>query len=425
MTRARRPAWLLSYETTDISDDIADVVTRIRYTDYLKDQSDELEIVIQDTEGLWRGPWYPAQGDRIDLKLGYDGEELLPCGRFEVDDVEMAGPPDTVTVRAMAAGMGSPLRTVETRGFEGVGLDAIVGQLATELGMSVVGSPSSDLLRRVTQSSETRLAFCKRLAEQHGYAFTVRGDQLVFFAIGELEAAPVVQTIGRTELKRYRFQNKAQQTYVACEVTFFDAESGQLITKRVDYANVRPRSIGASGSGSGAAATAPSTMIQFGSRGDQVRDWQRWLAGRGLYDYTIDGIFGPITDAGTRTFQEQAQIQVDGIVGPETYGAAIALGFLPAVSGPLTGVAGDVLRERIRVESVAQAEVQAESLLRAANRLQVTGTLDVPGNQRLVAGCKVELTDMGRLSGQYLVDKSVHTMSRRGGYETQLEVSFV
>lgn len=423
MSVASRPAWLISYETTDISDDIADVVTRVRYTDHLKDKADELELTIEDASGLWRGPWYPAQGDRIALWIGYDERALLPCGRFEVDTIEMSGPPDTMTIRALSTGIASPLRTQVTRGFESVGLDAIVGQIAAEVGLTVVGDIRSELLKRVTQSGETNLAFLKRVAEEYGYAFTVRGEQLVFFEIARLEQEPPVVTIARDQLKSYRFRNSAQATYVACEVSFFDPETGSLQTARVEAAQVRPRTVASSAATAG--ASAPETMIQMGSLGDQVREWQRWLAGRGLYDYAIDGIFGDITDRGTRSFQQDAGIQVDGIVGPITYGAAIDQGFLPGGEELPPGASGDVLRERIRCESTAEAEAKAASLLRSANRLQVTGDIEIPGDQRVVAGTTIALDGLARLSGRYMVDRSTHTMTRAGGYVTRLEVSYV
>lgn len=420
----KQPAWLLAYETTDISDEIADVTKRIRYTDYLKDKSDEIEVVLEDAAGLWRGPWYPSKGDRVDLKIGYVGEPLLPCGRFEIDTVELSGSRgagDVVTVRGLAAGMSSPLRTVRTRGFEDVGLDAIVAQIAGEHGFEILGDVPQEVMRRVSQSNETDLAFLKRMAEAKGYAFSVRGDKLTFYRIAELEALPPVMTLGVDTVSSYRFTNSSQKTYRACIVEWYDSETGETITGRADAEGVRLRGSDANAT-SAEDAVAPSSMIREGSRGDQVREWQTWLASRGLYDAAIDGIFGPITDRGTRSFQREQEIQVDGIVGPITYGAAIELGFVPGGSAdPETTSTGDVLVKRERVESVADAEVRAANYLRAANRLQVTGEMTVPGDPRLVAGAKVELVGRGRLDGYFEIGRSVHTIAKASGYTTRLE----
>jgi peptidoglycan hydrolase-like protein with peptidoglycan-binding domain len=58
-----------------------------------------------------------------------------------------------------------------------------------------------------------------------------------------------------------------------------------------------------------------AVTVSQGSSGDAVRAAQTLLPG-GL---TVDGDFGPLTDAATRQFQQMFGPPVDGIVGPETW----------------------------------------------------------------------------------------------------------
>lgn len=53
-------------------------------------------------------------------------------------------------------------------------------------------------------------------------------------------------------------------------------------------------------------------MLRYGARGDDVKQWQRFIG------VVPDGIFGGDTLAGTKTFQTFAGISVDGVVGPDT-----------------------------------------------------------------------------------------------------------
>jgi hypothetical protein len=53
-----------------------------------------------------------------------------------------------------------------------------------------------------------------------------------------------------------------------------------------------------------------------------------------------DGIFGPITEAATRRFQRRKKLEVDGTVGPQTYAAALQVGFDPGFSDPHGGSSG-------------------------------------------------------------------------------------
>jgi hypothetical protein len=67
-------------------------------------------------------------------------------------------------------------------------------------------------------------------------------------------------------------------------------------------------------------------ILRRGSEGEEVRRWQRFLIGQGLLESAADGVFGEITERATRAFQRRAKIDVDGMVGPLTYAAALQRG---------------------------------------------------------------------------------------------------
>lgn len=72
-------------------------------------------------------------------------------------------------------------------------------------------------------------------------------------------------------------------------------------------------------------------VLREGLRGKDVAAWQNFLRGRGSYLSLVDGIFGPKTKEATTLFQQTScqSIEVDGIVGRETYAAAMLHGFSP------------------------------------------------------------------------------------------------
>lgn len=69
--------------------------------------------------------------------------------------------------------------------------------------------------------------------------------------------------------------------------------------------------------------------LQTGSSGPLVRVWQRFLAGQGFDPKGIDGAFGRDTKSATEAFQRRNRLEVDGVVGNQTWGKALMLG-LPA-----------------------------------------------------------------------------------------------
>jgi peptidoglycan hydrolase-like protein with peptidoglycan-binding domain len=67
----------------------------------------------------------------------------------------------------------------------------------------------------------------------------------------------------------------------------------------------------------------PWPLLKQGSRGHPVPALQYLLRARG-HLLTVDGIFGPKTEAAVEGFQTTDQIRVDGIVGPLTWRALVS-----------------------------------------------------------------------------------------------------
>jgi peptidoglycan hydrolase-like protein with peptidoglycan-binding domain len=78
---------------------------------------------------------------------------------------------------------------------------------------------------------------------------------------------------------------------------------------------------------------AARDLLREGSRGEAVRDLQRFLAAIGAAVGSIDGVFGPLTQAAVRHFQSLRGITTDGIVGPQSIAEISRVNtILPAVS---------------------------------------------------------------------------------------------
>lgn len=78
------------------------------------------------------------------------------------------------------------------------------------------------------------------------------------------------------------------------------------------------------GTGGAPAPTATHSKLQYGARGDEVRDLQQRLNDRkaSRIPLVIDGIFGRKTQAAVRRYQEtHPPLAVDGDAGPETWAA--------------------------------------------------------------------------------------------------------
>ena len=82
---------------------------------------------------------------------------------------------------------------------------------------------------------------------------------------------------------------------------------------------------------------APPRTVRMGSAGWQVKRLQKLLRQHGCFPEPaeVDGIFGEITDAAVRAFQELNGLEVDGIVGPMTWKALTTLDVPQPVAAPV------------------------------------------------------------------------------------------
>ncbi|SCY33987.1 cell wall hydrolase [Alkaliphilus peptidifermentans] len=60
------------------------------------------------------------------------------------------------------------------------------------------------------------------------------------------------------------------------------------------------------------------SMLRFGSRGNEVVRLQQALQNLAYYNFTVDGIYGKITERAVINFQIDSRIRIDGIAGPQT-----------------------------------------------------------------------------------------------------------
>lgn len=229
-----RPEWRLVWDGVDVTRDLAGMALSIAYADHLSAHSDTLEVALEDADGRWADSWYPTKGDGLSLAIGYAGEPYLPCGDFVVDEIELAGPPDTLTVRCLAAGIAGALRTRRDRAFEATDLAAVAAAVAADHGLEAIGLEDGLAMERVSQSAETDLAFLTRLAEEWGFVFSVRGDLLIFQPLEEIEGQPASVALNRAALTEWRLVDTTRLTYRACEVSYFDPHAGETFTALVE-----------------------------------------------------------------------------------------------------------------------------------------------------------------------------------------------
>lgn len=237
MATVLKPAFRVLYEGTDITSDINRFLIQLTYEDKQQDEPDELTIQLENVEELWTNEWYPTKGAKLTAEIGYEGN-LVPCGTFEVDEVEATGPPDVFTIKALSAGITKKLRTAKSTAHENKTLRQIADTVAAASGLTVFDQSGGGLdnitIQRVTQNRETDLAFLKRKAHEFGYLFTIRDKMLVFTPEKQIAGQGAVVTIDRTALISYSIKDKTSETYSKAVVKYHNPKEKEVIEDEDD-----------------------------------------------------------------------------------------------------------------------------------------------------------------------------------------------
>jgi len=217
MASVPKYSYLIQYNGKNVTGDLAPMLLSLNYTDRVEGSADEVELRLDDTDGRFRNAWLPERGDSLVITLGNAGVSVN-CGTFEVDEVEYEGPPNTLTIRAIAAGAGKAVRTKTSSAHEKKTLRQIAQAIADKHGFSLQGTIGNVAIKRSTQHRQTDLQYLSRLAAEYGYVFSLRDKTITFHSVYDLEAAQPAGTLTPADLIRYAIRIKTVGTYAGAKV---------------------------------------------------------------------------------------------------------------------------------------------------------------------------------------------------------------
>lgn len=231
------PVFKIKMGGNDVTAVLTPFLESVTYTDYQEGEADTIDIVVDDTDGRFRGPWYPKEGQTLELEFGYAGQPLCKPNVFEIDEIECQGPPDTVTIKAIATGVKHAYRTHQGKAYDNTTLAAIAQKVARRLKLELVGKIEPIQITRVTQIHENDLTFMNRLAGEYGYAFSIKGSKMVFCKRADLQGSKPALTFKRTDLTRYHIRDKIMLVAKTAQVSYHDTK-----TKRLNHYKVQDTS---------------------------------------------------------------------------------------------------------------------------------------------------------------------------------------
>lgn len=229
MRNVERPDWRITYEGANITEDLQGQLLSITYKDQLDEKVDTIDIRVEDADGRWRAPWYPQRNDKVRLELGYKGQPRVDAGEFFLDEFELSGPPDILAIRGKGEEQMKDFKTRRNRSFFEQNLNAIAQQIAGDHGLTLQGLVPEIAYEQTTQNNETDVAFLNRLAYKFGAAFAIRGSDLVFHKLADLEGAAPVTMLRRKDLVRYNLRDNLRRIYKEAQLSYYCPKTKEII----------------------------------------------------------------------------------------------------------------------------------------------------------------------------------------------------
>jgi len=246
---SRRASVKIMMDGTDVTMDIQPHLMSLSYTDNEEEENDDLQIKLQDRDGIWMHQWLTDAVDAAaagTLKIGATiirkdwngtGDSVLPCGVFELDSITADSPPSTVTLKASSLPYsGSARQTQKSEAWENYTLKGIAGEIAENAGLSLFydsdANPSFD---RVEQYKVSDIAFLSTLCLHAGLSLKVTNNMIVIFKQESYESKDTVLTISNCDgsyEKRKLSMGSAETQFGSCRVSYTDS-SGACIEATV------------------------------------------------------------------------------------------------------------------------------------------------------------------------------------------------
>jgi phage protein D len=162
----------------------------------------------------------------------------LPCGAFEIDEIECSGPPTQVQIKAVSTAASKSMRQEQkTKAWENVKLSAIAGDIAQTNEMTLFWDSQIDpLFERRDQVETSDLEFLQTLCKCYGIGLKVSDGQIICYGEEDYESKDAVASLsfGDKSIKSYRFRKKTRGTHKGAKVQYHDAVKDEDFEVYVD-----------------------------------------------------------------------------------------------------------------------------------------------------------------------------------------------
>ncbi|OOR99095.1 phage tail protein [Canicola haemoglobinophilus] len=234
-TNHRIPAYRLSVINQDKSQkEITTLISHRLISMNMSDnrgfEADEIDIQLSDHDGQLV---FPRRGAQLEVAIGWQGEQLIPKGKFTVDELQYSGSPDSLTIRARSADLRGSLSDKKERSFDNITFEKLISQIAQENALEPACADffKEKIIPHLDQTNESDINLLTRLAENHDAIATVKNGKLLFMPVGlglsvSGKALPIME-ITRQLGDSFNFSLTENDNYTAVRAYWHNMDTGK------------------------------------------------------------------------------------------------------------------------------------------------------------------------------------------------------
>ncbi len=237
-----QPVFKILANNDNVTELIKERLIRLSITDEIGFVSDVATIVIDNHDDQVE---VPARGAELEVYLGYDVDALVKMGKFMVDEVELSGPPNQISITARSSdtfeksNLGS-IVSPKSRSWHNITFPDMVAAIAKENKLSPLVSPRLEgiIVDHIDQTEESDLAFLNRVAQTVDSYVKPADGKLIVAPIGtaispKKEEKPMPTTeLDVTDINSWRIRIAERNKINSVEVKYHDKKKGILDTVR-------------------------------------------------------------------------------------------------------------------------------------------------------------------------------------------------
>lgn len=226
----RRPDYAIELQGQTITPRARGRLSRLTLSDRGSDEADQLTLVLSDDDGQLE---IPRRGVELSVAIGWSDTGLVDRGTFTVDEVQHAGAPDQLTIRARSANLREGLKERKSRSWHESSVGEILGHIAADHGLNpgVAERLGSLPVEHLDQTDESDINLIHRLAERHDALESVKAGRLLFVERGAGASASggglPAATLRRSDGDQHRYAEADRDRYTGVIAHWHDPDEAR------------------------------------------------------------------------------------------------------------------------------------------------------------------------------------------------------